>query len=125
MGVNPDLIVALLGGEGVASVIAAVSAFRAHTNSKQFQRNHGSSVADAVDRTELALGKVDARLQRMEAVQESQGHELSAVNARLKHLESSTATAREEILEERKARRRDVAALEDDIEQARSNKAHE
>ena len=65
MGVNPDVIVALLGGEGIASVIAAVSAFRAHTNSKQLQRNHGSSVADAVARIEAKVNAHDVEFRDM------------------------------------------------------------
>jgi len=128
----PELLTALLGTGGVASVISAVFAARAHGNSKQLQRDHGSSVADAVARTEQALtrteselGKLAPQLSRIEAVQSAQGHELAAVNARLKHLEASTATTREEILEERKARRRDFATLEDEIEHSFTKKTND
>ena len=113
--ITPELITAMIGSEGVVSVVAAFAALKAKNNSEQLRRNSGSTVADAVARTEATLEKVAA-------VQVNQSHELASVNQRLKHLEDNMLTTREEIGEERKARRRDFAMLEQEIEDTISRK---
>ena len=115
MQITPELITAMLGGEGIVSVVSAIAALKAKSNSEQLKRNGGSSVADAVARTEATLEKVAA-------VQVNQSHELAAVNQRLKHLEDSMVTTREEIGEERRSRRRDFASLERELEDTISRK---
>ena len=122
MGVSPDVIVALLGGEGIASVIAAVSAFRAHTNSKQLQRNHGSSVADAVARIEAMQKDMQATQETISTELKSHRYQLGQASDRIRHLEASLVGVRDDMREEVKARRRELAALEDDIEQTLSRK---
>lgn len=102
MSVSSDIIVALLGGEGIASVIAAVSAFRANRNSKQLKPDSGSSVADAVARIEAKVTAHDVEFHDMKA-------HIGLIDAHLRGVA-------DDVREERKARRRDFAALEDEIE---------
>lgn len=102
MSVSSDIIVALLGGEGIASVIAAVSAFRANRNSKQLKPDSGSSVADAVARIEAKVTAHDVEFRDMKA--------------HIDLIDSHLRGVADDVREERKARRRDFATLEDEIE---------
>ena len=114
--VSPETLVALLGGEGVASVIAAWAALKASTNSKQLRANHGTSVADAVSRIETKVDGVAAKQTAMEATQRSQGHELAAANDRLAHLERSLTGVQSDLREERRERRTEFRDLADEVE---------
>lgn len=118
VALTPELVMAVLGSEGIASVIAAVSATRAHKNSKQLERNHGSSVADAVAR-------IEANQEVLRLGQVAHDRELKQVHKRVGNLESSLLGVRDELNEERKTRRREFAALEEDIENTFSRKESE
>lgn len=94
---NPDVITAVLGGEGVASVIAAVSAYRAHNNTKQLQHNSGSTVADAVSRIEAGLSQ--------------HGEALDGIKARLDATDDRIAGLADDVRDERKARMLDAQEI--------------
>ena len=87
---SADVITAVLGGEGIASVVAAVSAWRAHSNSKQLKHNSGSTVADAVSRIEAGLSQ--------------HGEALDGIKARLDVTDDRLAGLADDVREERKAR---------------------
>lgn len=115
---TPETLVALLGGEGIASVIAAFAALRASSNSKELKANHGSSVADAVSRIEHKVDSVAAETKALSIAQKSQGHELKAANDRLVHLESSLTGVQEDLRDERRERRTQFSDLADEVEQS-------
>lgn len=116
---TPDFISALVGGEGIASVIAALAAWRhakeANANSKQLQKNHGSSVADAVARIEAAQDVLSTELK-------SHGYQLSQMSDRMRHLESSVTGVQYDIHDERVERRQRFAELADDVANTFSKK---
>lgn len=91
------MITAILGGEGVASVIAAISAYRAHTNTKQLQHDSGSTVADAVSRIEAGLA--------------AHGEALEGIKARLDATDDRLSGLADDLREERKARMLDSQEL--------------
>jgi hypothetical protein len=82
-------VLATLTESGAAVIVAAIAAtstvivgimsYRTNRNSKQLLENGGSTVADAVKRTELAVLRIEDRLH-------TQGERIAALEAKETHV---------------------------------------